>query len=217
MRLYVTKPSPYARKAWVAVLELGLEDRVEIVELPARMPTVPKPDLEAVNPLGKVPSLVTDEGGLIADSPVIVAYLDHLVGGRLIPPEPERWRALTLEALADGCMDAGVVLRVEGLKGEAYRDEGEIAAHVAKIERTLDLIEADPHWLSGELNVGSIALVCAVDWLIFRSLIPYPLVGRPHLASLMAQLLERPAFAATRPWPTPLERAGSYPHQAPTP
>ena len=216
MRLYVTKPSPYARKAWVTVLELGLERRVEIVELPARMPTVPKPDLEAVNPLGKVPSLITDDGDLIADSPVIAAYLDHLAGGRLIPPGPERWRALTLEALADGCMDAGVVLRVEGLKGEAYRDAAEIAAHVAKIERTLDLIESEPDWLAGEINVGWVALVCAVDWLIFRSLVQYPLVGRPHLAHAVAQLLERPAFAATRPWPTPLERAGSLPFPAPT-
>jgi glutathione S-transferase len=216
MRLYVTKPSPYARKAWAAVLELGLNDRVEIVELPARMPTIPKPDLEAVNPLGKVPSLVTDDGSLIADSPVVVAYLNHLAGGRLIPRGHERWRALTLEALADGCMDAGVVLRVEGLKGEAYRDEGEIAAHVAKIERTLDLIESEPHWLSGKVNVGSIALVCAVDWLIFRNLISYPLVARPRLALAMAQHLERPAFAATRPWPTPQERAGSLPFHAPT-
>ena len=210
MRLYVTKPSPYARKAWVALLELGLKYRVEIVELPARMPTVPKPDLEAVNPLGKVPCLVTDDGDLIADSPVIVAFLDHLAGGGLIPPEPERWRALTLEALADGCMDAGVVLRVEGLKGEAYRDVGDIAAHGAKIERTLDLIESDPRWLSGEINVGSIALVCAVDWLIFRSLIHFPLIGRPHLAYAMARLLERPAFAATRPGPA------SLPFRAPT-
>lgn len=199
MRLYVTKPSPYARKAWAAVLKLGLQDEVEIVELPARMPVVPKPGLEAVNPLGKVPSLVTHEGDLIVDSPVIVAYLDQLGGGRLIPPEPERWRALTLEALADGCMDAGVVLRVEGLKGEAHRDAGEIAAHGAKIERTLDLIEADPRWLAGEMNVGTLALACAIDWLIFRDLIPYPLIGRPHLAHAMAKLSEHPALAATKP------------------
>jgi glutathione S-transferase len=181
------------------VLELGLAERVEIVELPARMPTVPKPELEAVNPLGKVPTLVTEEGEIILDSPVIVAFLNDLAGGSLIPAGPERWRALTLEALADGCMDAGVVLRVEGLKGEAHRDQAEIAAHQAKIERTLDLIEAGPHWLKAELDVGTLALACAIDWLIFRDLIPYPLIGRPHLAQAMARLHERPALAATRP------------------
>jgi len=201
MRLYVTKPSPYARKAWAAVLELDLRWKVQITELPARMPSVPKPDLDAVNPLGKVPSLVTDEGELIVDSPVIVAYLDALAGPRLTPAGPERWRALTLEALADGCMDAGVVLRVEALKGEAYRDAADIAAHQAKIERTLDLIESRPDWLEPELDVGLLALTCAIEWLIFRDLVPYPLIGRPHLAQSVARVSEQPAMVATRPAP----------------
>ncbi len=169
MRLYITRPSPYARKAWAALLESQLEDRAEIITLPARMPTVPKPELEALNPLGKVPALITSEGELIADSPVIVAYLDCMAGGRLVPSGPERWRALTLEALADGCMDAGVVLRVEGLKEEARRDHGEIAAYAAKIERTLDLIESDPRWLEGGFNAGQLALICAIDWFTFRN------------------------------------------------
>jgi glutathione S-transferase len=199
MRLYVTKPSPYARKAWAAVLELGLQERVEVVTLEARMPTTPKPDLEPLNPLGKVPALVTDDGQLILDSPVIVAFLDELAGGRLIPSGPDRWRALTLEAVADGCMDAGVVLRLEGLKGEAYRSEADIGAHQAKIERTLDMLESEPHWLEGDLNVGTLALACAIDWLIFRQLIPYPLIGRPHLAHAVGKLADRPSLTATRP------------------
>lgn len=199
MRLYVTKPSPYARKAWAAVIELGLKDRVEIVELEARMPATPKPDLEPVNPLGKVPALVTDEGQLVLDSPVIVAFLDEVAGGGLIPRGADRWRALTLEALADGCMDAGVVLRMESLKGEAYRNPAEIAAHQAKIERTLDMIEAEPRWLEGTMNVGTLALACALDWLIFRELIHYPLIGRPHLAHAMGEVAEHPSMSATRP------------------
>jgi len=194
MRLYVTKPSPYARKAWAAVLELGLQDQVEIVELPARLPKVPKPDLEAFNPVGKVPTLITDEGDLVADSPVIVAYLDALAGGgRLIPEGPERWRVLTLEALADGCMDAGVVIRLETLKGEAHRDSGEIAAHQAKIERTLDMLQAQPAWLGGgAINAGTLALACAIDWLIFRDLIPYPLAGRSARRATAWAMRERP-------------------------
>ena len=199
MRLFVTKPSPYARKAWSAVLELGLQDRVEIVELPARMPTVPKPELEAVNPLGKVPALATGHGELIADSPVIVACLDALAGGRLIPAGEARWRALTLEALADGCMDAGVVMRVDFLKAEAKRDAEEAAAHAAKIARTLDFIESRPDWLRPELDVGGLALVCALDWLVFRELVPEPVAGRPRLAEWFAAMRERPALAATRP------------------
>jgi glutathione S-transferase len=199
MRLYVTKPSPYARKAWASAIILGLQDRIEIVELAPRMPTVPKPDLEAVNPLGKVPALVTDDQQLILDSPVIVAFLNELAGGTLIPDGADRWRVLTLEALADGCMDAGVVLRVESLKGGAHRDMAEVKAHEAKIERTLDLLEAQPEWIQGGLNVGTLALACAIDWLIFRSLIPYPLIGRPHLAHAVGELAEHPGLAATRP------------------
>lgn len=199
MRLYVTKPSPYARKAWAAVLELGLEKMVDIRVLEPRLPATPKPDLEPLNPLGKVPALITDDDQLIVDSPVILAFLDHLAGGRLIPSGPERWRVLSLEALADGCMDAGVVLRLEGLKGEAYRSDADIAAHQAKIERTLDMLESDPTWLEGGINVGTLALACALDWLIFRELIPYPLIGRPHLAHAMGELAERPSLSATRP------------------
>ena len=198
MRLFVTAPSPYARKTRAAVIELGLEARVEVVEVPARTPNEPKPDLEAVNPLGKVPSLVT-ETGLIADSPVIVAYLNELAGSSLIPSGPERWRVLTLEAIADGCIDSGVVLRVTQLKDEARRDEQEVAAHGAKIARALDLIEADPSWLQGGFNVGQLALACAVDWLLFRDLVPDPEAGRPRLSAWLADVRRRPSLAATRP------------------
>lgn len=199
MRLYITKPSPYARKAWAAVLELGLEDQVEIVALEPRTPTTPKPDLDPINPLGKVPALITDAGELIADSPVIVAYLDDLAGGRLIPPGAERWRALTLEALADGCMDAGVVLRLESLKEEARQDPNEIAAYTAKIHRTLDLIESDPRLLPRAFDIGAMALVCAIDWIRFRDLVPDPMSDRPKLAEWLNAISERPSLAATRP------------------
>ena len=145
-----------------------------------------------------MPSLVT-ETGLIADSPVIVAYLNELAGSSLIPSGPERWRVLTLEAIADGCIDSGVVLRVTQLKDEARRDPEEVAAHTAKIERALDLIEADPSWLEGGFNVGQLALACAVDWLRFRALVPDPEAGRPRLAAWAAAVRARPALAATRP------------------
>lgn len=199
MRLFVTRPSPYARKAWAAVHALALQDRVEIVELPARMPTVPKPELETVNPLGKVPALALGEGRFIADSPVIVAYLNEVAGGGLIPVGPERWTVLTLEALADGCMDAGVVLRFEQLKPEEHRDTAEVEAYTAKIARTLDLIDREPHWLDGPFDVGQLALACAVDWLIFRSLVGDPLAGRERLSAWMQAARRRPALAATRP------------------
>jgi glutathione S-transferase len=199
MRLFVTSASPYARKTWAAVVELGLEDRVEIVQAPIRLPQQPKPDIEALNPLGKVPVLVTDSGEAIADSPVIVAYLDALAGGGLIPAGEARWHALTLEALADGCMDAGVVVRLEQVRPAERRDPAEIAAHQGKIARTLDRIEAAPDRLEQPFHVGQLALACALEWLVFRDILPDPLEGRLALASFLERIGDRPALAATRP------------------
>jgi glutathione S-transferase len=199
VRLLVTTASPYARKTRAAVIELGLDERVEIVRVPIRLPQQAKPEVEAANPLGKIPVLVLDDGRPIADSPVILAYLDALAGGGLIPRGEDKWRALTLEALADGCMDAGVVLRMEQLKPAERQDAAEVAAYQAKIARTLDRIEADPHWLDGRFDVGQLALACAIDWMIFRELVPDPLAGRPRLAERLGRLRERPALAATAP------------------
>ena len=96
-------------------------------------------------------------------------------------------------------MDAGVVIRVEQLKDEARRDLSDIAAHRAKIGRTLDLIENSGSWLAGGFDVGALALVCAIEWLIFREILPDPLAGRPQLADWYAQIRERPALLPNRP------------------
>lgn len=199
MKLLITRASPYARKTAAAVIELGLQDRVTVTAVPIRLPQQAKPDVEAVNPLGKIPVLELDDGQLIADSPVIVAYLDSLAGGRLIPAGEDKWRVLTLEALADGCMDSGFVLRMEQLKDEGCRDPAEVAAYTAKITRTLDRIEREPQWLTADFNVGHLALVCALDWIVFRGLVADPLAGRPRLRDWLERVGERPSLAATRP------------------
>lgn len=199
MKLLITRPSPYARKCWAAVLELGLGERVAIEELPARMPTMPKPDLEAVNPLGKVPTLVREGAHPIVDSRTIVQFLDALAGGGLlVPPAGEaRWSALTLEAIADGMMDAGVVVRIEQLQPEGQHRGDEVVAYLAKIARALDLLEREPP--SAAFHVGQLALVCAIEWIRFRALGPDPLAGRPALAAWHAAIAQRPSLVATRP------------------
>jgi glutathione S-transferase len=199
MRLFITRPSPFARKAWAAMLELGLESRVELVTLPPRMPKVAKPDLEAINPLGKVPSLVTDDGTLIPDSRVIVRLFDEIAGGDLIPSGEDRWRALTLEALADGCIEAGIVLRVESLKDQAKQDPDEVVAYTGKIERAFDYIESRPDLLEYDFNIGQLTLACVADWLVFREIMPDPVPNRPAIAARLAALRERPSLLATRP------------------
>ena len=199
MRLLVTTASPYARKVRAAVIELGLEEQVAIEFVPIRTPKQAKPDVEALNPLGKIPALILADGSLIADSPVILAYLDAQAGGGLIPSGEDKWQALTLEALADGIMDAGFVIRMEQLKDEASRDPAETEAYAGKIGHTLDRLDREPAWLEAPFNAGQLALACALDWLVFRNLVPDPLAGRPQLAAWHDKVRDRPSLAATSP------------------
>lgn len=197
MRLLMTTYSPYARKCWAAVLELGLEARVELVKLPPRMPAEAKPDVEAVNPLSKVPALLTPDGPVV-DSRVILPFLDELAGGSLYASDADGWRERTLEALADGMCDAGVIVRLEQIRPEAEQRAADIAIYRGKIVRTLDYLEANPP-AGDRFHAGTLALMAAIDWLAFRAIVPDPLDGRPRLAAFHARWADRPCIAATRP------------------
>src|ERR1700761_5701597 len=106
MKLHHSMASQFVRKVMATAIELDLDSRLELIP--------DKKDLEKHNPLLKRPALITDEGDYIIDSPVICAYLDSLVGGRLIPSETRaHWKAQSLEALADGVMDAIGAIRVD--------------------------------------------------------------------------------------------------------
>src|ERR1700727_389130 len=104
MKLYYSATSPFVRKCLVSAHELGLRGRIEL------LPAAPHPvnrdrALVACNPLGKVPTLVTEDGAVLYDSRVICEYLNALGDGHLIPKQPAaRWAALVDQALADGLM-----------------------------------------------------------------------------------------------------------------
>src|SRR5690349_17625172 len=103
MQLIFAPPSPYSRKVRVMIAEKGLQQRFEFVQ---RAPFDKPADLLAKNPLSKVPTLVTDSGEILFDSPVICEFIDGLASPRLIPPGgPPRWEALRRQALADGVLD----------------------------------------------------------------------------------------------------------------
>lgn len=114
MKLWYSPPSPFARKARIAALELGLAERVEQIEV-AVAPHKPNEELGRRNPLMKVPALETDDGFVLFDSRVICEYLDAQAGGdRLIPAAPDkRWTVLRRQALGDGVTDAGILRRYE--------------------------------------------------------------------------------------------------------
>jgi glutathione S-transferase len=114
MKLLYQTHSPYARKVLVAAHEMGLHRSLEVVHHETS-PTRRNEEVFALNPLGKVPVLICDDGTVLFDSNVICEYLDGLHrGSRLIPSHPQlRYRALRIQALAQGIADAGITARWE--------------------------------------------------------------------------------------------------------
>ena len=201
MKLYHSTTSPYVRKVMVAAIELGLADRIELV--PAKVsPIVRTAPVIADNPLGKLPTLVADDGMVLFDSRVIAEYLDALVGGgRLIPASgAERWNALTDQALADGLLDAGLLERYETSLRPADKlwPEWRDGQH-DKVMKALDRLERTAAGFAPRVDIGTIAAACALAYLDFR----FPdlgwRTGRPQLAGWYAVFATRPAMTATAP------------------
>lgn len=201
MKLYISAPSPYARKARIALLEKAIAHQVD-VHNPWEAPL-------AANPLGKVPALVLDDGRVVHDSGVIVEYLETLgVPPPLIPAEPGlRFLHKQIEAIADGICDAVVLIVLERGRPPARRSDEWIARQAAKVPAALDALEAmlaaDAFTAHG-YGLAELATGCALGYLDLR----YPecdwRAGRPRLARLFEHLSRRPAFAATVPAPQPV-------------
>ena len=156
--------SPFVRKVRIAASVLGLDREIGL----APADTMNASDtVRLQNPLGKIPSLVLEDGTVLFDSRVILEYLDHRAGGgRIIPTDVDaRLAALRLQALADGIMDASVLLVYEGRWRAPERHEPKWIEHQAgKVERTLAALEAAPPALSPTPDVGQIALACALGY-----------------------------------------------------
>lgn len=200
MKLYHAPASPFVRKVMVLLHEAGATDRVEIVSV---MGTPIEPGTLPVdrNPLGKIPALERPDGPTLYDSRVICRYLDDLLGAGLYPAAPHLWDTLVLEATADGIADAAVSMRYEeSVRPPEQRSPDWVEAQWAKVDRALAAIEA--RWMShlcGPLDMGQIALGCALGYLDFRH------AGRdwqrrhPELAAWWATFGARPSLQATAP------------------
>jgi glutathione S-transferase len=188
--------SPFGRKVKIAAALLGLDKQLQAVDAD----TMSADDsLRRENPLGKIPTLLLDDGTALYDSRVIVEYLDHLAGGgKLIPSEPAlRFRTLTLQALADGLMDDALLKVYEGRwRAEERREPRWVEHHGGKIDRGLTALEdASP---TGAIDVGHIALACALGYFDLRFAGSWR-TGHPKLVAwLDAFASEVPAFEATR-------------------
>lgn len=155
-------PSPYGRKVKISAYHIGLMDRIEIVNADTNDPSE---KLRQQNPLGKIPTLVLDDGTALYDSRVICEYLDHLAGGGvLIPAGAARFPQLVLQALADGIMDACLLQVYEARwRTEDRRDQKWLDHHAGKVSRAMATLEANPPGLS-DICIGEIAVACALGY-----------------------------------------------------
>ena len=200
MRLYDNPASPFVRKVRIRLQETGQEADVEMIPAignpldSAKVPT-------AQNPLGKIPTLERDDGPALHDSRVICRYLDDRGGSKLYPLAPRLWEVLTLEATADGIMDAAVLMRYEvGVRPAEKQFGGWLDAQWGKIARALDAIEA--RWmghLAGPIDMGQIAVACALGYLDFRHAARDWRADHPELAAWYARFAERDSMQATKP------------------
>ncbi|OLF51614.1 glutathione S-transferase family protein [Pseudomonas chlororaphis] len=202
LTLFHNPASPYVRKVMVLLHETGQLDHVA---LQGCQPTPVNPDaaLNQGNALGKVPALRLADGNVLYDSRVILEYLDQQHAGRpLIPREgPARWRRLTLAALADGIMDASVLIRYElALRAPEKHWEQWLDGQREKIRRALAVLEADALTeLAGPFDVAALSVACALGYLDFRHPDLRWRDAQPRLATWYAEASQRPSMLATQP------------------
>lgn len=203
MKLLYAQPSPFVRKVMVVLEQAGAADSVELVD-GFGSPVAPNPAVTGINPIGKIPCLILDDGTALYDSRVICRYLDRQHALGLYPTGDTEWATLCLEAHADGMLDAGISCiyelrcREEGERSETWRD-----GQREKIARGLDILENQwvPH-LNGALDIGQIAVGCVFGFLDFRKDMggwPDWRAGHPGLTAWGEAFAQRASMQATAP------------------
>lgn len=202
MILHHSPTSPYVRKVMILLHETGQTATVRLA--PAMgTPIAPGTMPVGANPLGKIPALERPDGCTLYDSRVITRYLATLAGTgpALYPEGPALWEVLTLEATADGILDAAILMRYEvALRPEEARFAPWIEGQWDKIARSLDALES--RWmahLAGPLCMGQIAVGCALGYLDLRHHDRDWRRGRPTLAAWYEGFARRPSMQATEP------------------
>lgn len=191
--------SPFGRKVRVAADICGFADTVSVERSDT---SNPDDTIRSQNPLGKIPALVLEDGTVLYNSAVILEFFDFEAGGgRIIPAGRERFEVLTQQALADGIMEAALLIVYEGrFREPGMHSEKWLENQHGKIARALDAFEAEAPSLDGPApNAAAISLGCALGYLDFRLNGAWR-AAHPKLVAWLADLEKRvPAFAATAP------------------
>lgn len=201
MKLIGSLASPYVRKVRVVLAEKKLDYQFELENVWA-----PDTTIDKLNPLGKVPSLVMEDGNVMIDSRVMVEYLDTLTPVcKLLPPNGrDRADVKCWEALADGMLDAAIIVRLERTqRPPALQSEDWMARQMRKVQLGLaslsDKLGESAYCAGIHYSLADVAVGCTLGWLSFR----FPEISwrddYPNLARLYDKLSERQSFKDTVP------------------
>ncbi len=199
MQLYITPGSPYARMARIVVIEKGLQNRVEIISAKTRVADSPYYE---INPSGRVPYLICDDGIRFEESHLICAYLDQLDGKPVfqLARDVQSWDGQRLEALARSLVDGLSVWGREMSRPENERSPGIIRHETKRAERMTRLWEREieHRLMHGPLNMAQITLACGLGMearnpdFRWRS-------ANPKLSEWFGRIAARQSFTATAP------------------
>jgi glutathione S-transferase len=199
MKLYITPGSPYARLARMFVIEKKLGDRVEVIV--ARTRAADSPYYE-INPSGRVPYLIRDDGVGIEESALICAYLDSFDAHPLLAQtaDGDAWEARRLEALARSMLDGLAVWSRERSRPPDEQSPTTIAHERARSERMIDVWEGlvEHPLMTGRLDMAQLTLACALGMDVRNSDFQWR-PGHPKLAAWFERFSSRPSFQATMP------------------
>lgn len=201
MKLYWSSRSPYVRKVMIFAHEAGLAGRIETVRTFVAM-TQPNRELMRISPLGKIPTLVTDEGAVLFDSAFICEYLDSLHGGaRLFPQEPgRRWQALRWHALGNHMLDNLVLWLNERRRPRQQQSAEMLAAFELKIRTALPVLDGEAEALGKTpVGIGHVCIGDALGYTDFR----FPELGwrngHGRIAAWYEAFAQRPSMRNTMP------------------
>ena len=209
MKLFWTPASPFTRKVSVVARELGLWDNIEILpttwSLEWGYRTVPfTPGLMEVNPVARIPTLITDGGDALGDSTMACLYLNDVSNStKLIPDSEEKWQMWSLYGIADGMLEAQILMRAEHLRPRDIRSDSFLDKQRDRIARCLDAMEARAGELDGPLDLAQITVGVTCSYQDWRDWLDDFRRGRPRLADWYAQFSERNAMKITEPQETP--------------
>ncbi|WP_432786070.1 putative GST-like protein YibF [Oligella sp. MSHR50489EDL] len=168
MKIFYSAASPYVRKCLVAAEELGLTDKIELLNCAAH-PINRDRNIIEHNPLGQVPTFFTDDNEVLFDSFVICSYLNELGNGKLLGDKKNYWLIMKNHSIADGLMNAALILRYEtGVRPSELEWKDWTSGQFDKIRTAIAYFENNIDELEGGVNLVNITLACGLSYLDFR-------------------------------------------------